>query len=339
MKQQENEILENAKLFPVRNEINVDQYIYHWIEIHKPYIKNSTYATYLSNIENHIIPYFKSMKLDNITIEINQEFILFLCKKGRLNGKGGLSIKMVKDIMSIWLSILKLAKEENIIDLQEHQYRYPKKDNLYFSIRKSKCLSMEQETKIMNFLQKDPNIKNIGIMMSLSTGIRIGEICALRWKNIDLNNKVIYIAETLQRIYLKNINKEITKGTSKIVISKPKSSKSIRIIPLADYLIKILIPLKEQADCFFLTGRADKWMEPRTYRDYYSRLLKKQKLLFVPFHGLRHTFATRCIEAGCDYKTVSELLGHASIETTLRLYIHSDLEQKRKCIDAMHNLW
>lgn len=329
----------NTKSFLSENEIKIEQYVYHWIEVHKPYVKNSTYATYLSNIENHIIPYFKYMKLDNITIEINQEFILFLCKKGRLNGKGGLSIKMVKDIMSIWLSILKLAKEENIIDIQEHHYRYPEKDKVYFSIKKSKCLSIEQERKVMNFLQKNPNMKNVGIMMSLSTGIRIGEICALRWENIDLDNKVIYITETLQRIYLKNTNKEVAKGTSKIVISEPKSNKSIRIIPLADYLIKTLTPLQKQDDCFFLTGCADKWMEPRTYRDYYSRLLKKQKLLFVPFHGLRHTFATRCIEAGCDYKTVSELLGHANIETTLRLYIHSDLERKRKCIDAMHNLW
>lgn len=332
-------IQKNGGISLIKNNIKIEQYVYHWLEAHKPYIKKSTYATYISNIENHILPYFSCMDLSSITLEINQEFILFLCQKGRRNGSGGLSVKMVKDVMSIWLSVLKMAKEENIINLQEYHYQYPKNDSLYITQKKSKCLNIDQEMQIIHFLKGNPTPKNIGILMPLSTGMRIGEICAFRWKNINLEEKEIYITETLQRIYMKKEEKETGKGTSEIVISKPKSNQSIRTIPLADYLVKILIPLQEQGDCFFLTGCTDKWMEPRTYRDYYTRLLKKQGLLFVTFHGLRHTFATRCVEAGCDYKTVSELLGHADVETTLRLYVHSNMKQKRKCIDTMHNLW
>ncbi len=333
MKQQ---LKKNKNTYSLDNKIKY--YVYHWMQLHKPYIKKSTYAIYLTNIENHILPYFGYMDLSDITIEVNQKFILFLFQKERLNGNGKLSIKMVKNIMSIWLSILNLAKEENIIDLQEYHYKYPDKNILYPTKEKAKCLSIEQEIKIINFLQNNLNIKNIGILISLLTGMRIGEICALRWENINLKNKEIYVTETLQRIYLKNTNKSAAKGSSEILISKPKSQKSIRTIPLTDYLVKILLQFQKDGKCFFLTGSTDKYMEPRTYRDYYTRLLKKQNLLFVTFHGLRHTFATRCIESGSDYKTVSELLGHADVETTLRLYVHSDMEQKRKCIDNMHNL-
>lgn len=321
--------------------IDIKEYIYYWLKKREPYIKTSTYATYLSNIENHILPYFNSIDFKNITVDTNQKFILYLSQQGRLHKEEGLSAKTVKDIMSLWLSILKSAKEDRIINLQDFHYRYPQSNNEY-KIEKVKCLSIEQETQIINFLKSHPNAKNIGILLSLSTGIRIGELCALRWKNINLQNKEIYITETLQRIYIKNIdnkNNNILKGTSKIILTKPKSSQSIRIIPLAEYLIKLLTPLQKPKDCFFLTGFSNRWMEPRTYRDYYNRLLKKENLLFVTFHGLRHTFATRCIETGCDYKTVSELLGHTNIETTLRLYVHSNMERKRKCIDIMHNLW
>lgn len=320
----------------------IREYAQHWKKVHAPYIKLSTQATYLSILENHILPYFGNMTLQSITFDMNQAFILYLCREGRLDGTGGLSVKMAKDIMSVWISILKFAEEEKLIKMQSHHYRYPQKEVSINTTKKNKILNIKQEISLIDFLQSNPTSQNLGILLALSTGMRIGEICALRWENIDLEYQVVHVKETLQRIYWKQSDTEklqkTDKAASEIIVTKPKSVKSIRTIPLAEYLINLLRPLRKSQDTFFLTGRIDKHMEPRTYRDYYTRLLSKNNLLFVNFHGLRHTFATRCIEAGCDYKTVSELLGHANVETTLRLYVHSNMERKRNCIEAMHTL-
>lgn len=320
----------------------IREYVQHWEKVHALYIKQSTQATYMSIIENHILPYFGDMTLQNISFEMNQAFIIYLCHEGRLDGTGGLSVKMVKDIMSVWISILKFAEEENLIQMQSHHYRYPQKEDAINTTKKNKVLNLKQEGLLIDFLQSNPTSQNLGILLALSTGMRIGEICALRWENIDLEYQVVHVKETLQRIYWKQNDRErmqkVNKTATEIIVTRPKSVKSIRTIPLAKYLIKLLLPLRKPQNTFFLTGCSDKHMEPRTYRDYYTRLLSKNNLLFVNFHGLRHTFATRCVEAGCDYKTVSELLGHANVETTLRLYVHSNMERKRNCIEAMHTL-
>lgn len=320
----------------------VERFIRNWLLSQKPYIKQSTYSTYFTNITNHILPYFGEKEWNDITINLNQKFILYLHHSGRLDGKGGLSVKTIKDIMSIWMSILKSASEDKLIILSSHQYRYPK---TLSTGQQCKCLSKEQERAIIHFCQKNNCPKNLGILLALATGMRIGEICALQWKNIDLTHKVVQVDKTLQRISSQLGASSKAKPTdhktptSQIVITTPKSHKSARIIPLTTVLAEMLQKWKGSDNTFFLTGKENRFMEPRTYRAYYTRILSEHQLLFVTFHGLRHTFATRCIEAGCDYKTVSEILGHANVETTLRLYVHSDMEKKRKCVDKLCRKW
>lgn len=318
----------------------VKNYVNDWLAEQSMYVKKSTYATYSSIFANHILPYFGELELCSITIESNQDFILYLCREGRTDGKGGLSTKMVRDIMALWNSVLKTATEEHKCSLYGHRYKYPVTDNAHILAGNTKCLSIEKQMQLIHFLQDNKSLQKMGILLALYSGMRIGEICALRWKNIDLVAGEVHVVETLQRIYRKNLEQGTAapqKGVSEIIISSPKSQHSIRTIPLAENFVRDLEKMKRSDDAFFLTGETERFMEPRTYRDYYSRLLKRHGLPYVPFHSLRHTFATRCIEAGCDYKTVSELLGHSDVKTTLHLYVHSDVRYKKNCIETMQD--
>ena len=174
--------------------------------------------------------------------------------------------------------------------------------------------------------------KNLGIYICLSTGLRIGEVCALTWDDINIELEIISIKRTIERIYIIDGEKRHTK----LIINTPKTKNSIREIPITKELIRILKPLKKivNGNYYILTNEA-KPTEPRTYRNYYKKLMKDLNIPELKFHGLRHSFATRCIESNCDYKTVSVILGHSNISTTLDLYVHPNMEQKKKCIDKM----
>lgn len=162
--------------------------------------------------------------------------------------------------------------------------------------------------------------------------VRIGEVCALTWDDIDTDNGIIHIRKTIQRIY---INDNGTKKTE-LLIDTPKTATSMRDIPMIKDLYDLLKPLKKvvRNDYYVLTNDAMP-TEPRTYRNYYKKLLNTLNIPPIKFHGLRHSFATRCIESKCDYKTVSVILGHSDISTTLNLYVHPNYDQKKKCIDKM----
>lgn len=163
--------------------------------------------------------------------------------------------------------------------------------------------------------------------------MRIGEICALKWSDINLSAATISVNKTLERIYIS----DATPAKTEIVISTPKTANSHREIPVGKELLKILrsIMAVVNSDFYVITNEATP-TEPRTYRNYYKQLMESLHLPAMKFHGLRHSFATRCIESMCDYKTVSVILGHSNIATTLNLYVHPNMEQKKKCIDKMN---
>ena len=292
----------------------------------KDYIKESTYSNYSNIISNHIIPELGNIKLSNLNNKLIQEYLINKYKTGRLDGNGGLSYKTIRDIIAVVKSSLKYAIKEEMINNINLDFTYPKianKDKIYIMPKK------DQE-RLITYIKQDENTRSLGILLALYSGIRIGELCALQWKDIDFKNNILHINKTLQRIYIKD-NKE---SVSKIIITNPKTHNAERDIPLNKGFAHILKKHQTESNKYILSN-CDKWIEPRTYRRYFKKCLDKAKIGQINFHGLRHTFATNCIKLGVDYKTVSELLGHANVNITLNLYVHPQMSQKKKCIDLI----
>ena len=305
-------------------------WIYTWLIEKKDYIKESTYANYSNNIFNHIIPKLGNYTLNEINHKIIQDFLLELSKNGRKDKKGGLSEKTIKDITIIVKGSIKKGINEGKIKHIELSFNYPK-DNKEKSIY---ILTKREQNKITNYVLDNINTKNIGFLISLYSGIRIGELCALQWKDIDFKNNKLIISKTIQRVYIKDKDKNV----SKVIITTPKTKNANREIPINKDFIELLKPLKTDKDNYILSNN-DKYIEPRTYRKYFNKKLKELKIKHFNFHSLRHTFATNCISLGCDYKTVSELLGHANVNITLNLYVHPRYSQKKKCIDLVSKVF
>lgn len=290
-----------------------------WKEEKRQFVKKSTFAAYSLIVETHLQPAFGN--LTAVTEKDVQDFVL-----QKLNG--GLSQKTIKDMLIVLRMILKFGAKKNYCVYAPIDVIFPTDRER----QELEVLSIANQKKIMRFVEENFTFRNLGIFICLSTGIRIGEICALTWDDIDIENGVIHIRKTIQRIYVKENGIKKTE----LLIDTPKTATSMRDIPMIKDLYEILKPLKKVVnnDYFVLTNEATP-TEPRTYRNYYKKLLDKLGIPPIKFHGLRHSFATRCIESKCDYKTVSVILGHSNISTTLNLYVHPNYEQKKKCIDKM----
>ena len=309
-----------------KKKILYKDWLWYWMQKKKDYIKESTYSNYSNIISNHIIPELGNIKLSNLNNKLIQEYLINKYKTGRLDGNGGLSYKTIRDIIAVVKSSLKYAIKEEMINNINLDFTYPKianKDKIYIMPKK------DQE-RLITYIKQDENTRSLGILLALYSGIRIGELCALQWKDIDFKNNILHINKTLQRIYIKD-NKE---SVSKIIITNPKTHNAERDIPLNKEFAHILKKYQTESNNYILSN-CDKWIEPRTYRRYFKKCLDKAKIGQINFHGLRHTFATNCIKLGVDYKTVSELLGHANVNITLNLYVHPQISQKKKCIDLI----
>ena len=279
------------------------------------YVKLSTYAAYRLIIVNHLKPYFSDCA--DIGESDVQRFVFDKLKSG-------LSQKSVKDMIIVLKMILKFGVKREFLTFRQIDIRFPE-DKRHHDIE---VLTIDNQRKLVKYVTEHFNLKNLGILICLSTGLRIGEVCALTWGDMDTENGIIAVTKTVQRLYLN--------GKTELIMDSPKSKNSIREIPMTGELQRLLRTLKKNSNPKFyvLTDSAIP-LEPRTYRKYYTRLIHKLELPQLKFHGLRHSFATRCIESGCDYKTVSVLLGHSNISTTLNLYVHPNMEQKKKCIERM----
>lgn len=290
-----------------------------WKTDKKNYVKKSTFSAYVLLLENHLLPTFGN-KYELPEADV-QNFVLKKLETG-------LSQKTIKDILIVLKMVLKFGAKNKWITYEPFEIQYP-------TVRESQhveVLSKADQKKIMNYIQEHFTFRNLGVYICLSAGMRIGEICALTWEDIDTDSGVISVNRTIQRIYL------IEDGVrrTELIIDTPKTKNSIREIPISKDLLRILKPFKKIVNpSFFVLTNDAKPTEPRTYRSYYKNLMATLKMPELKFHGLRHSFATRCIESNCDYKTVSVLLGHSNISTTLNLYVHPNMEQKKKAIEQM----
>ena len=285
-----------------------------WKEYKRPYVKQSTMAAYVLILENHILPTFGE---DNSLPEQSvQAFVLHKIESG-------LSTKSVKDILIVLKMVMKFGVKKEWMTYYEWDIKYPpSSENKVLDV-----LSVTNHRKILNHIQSHFTFMGLGIYISLSTGLRIGEICALKWSDINVTDGILTVNRTIERIYIIEGEKKHTE----LVINTPKTKNSCREIPMNKELLGMLKPLKKVVnDDYYILTNDERPTEPRTYRNYYKRLMEKLDIPKLKYHGLRHSFATRCIEVGCDYKTVSVLLGHSNISTTLNLYVHPNMEQKKR---------
>lgn len=313
-------------MFTKKRKILYSDWIYEWLIDKKEYIKESTYANYSNNIFNHIIPKLGNIYIQDLNHKTIQDFLLNLFKNGRKDRSGGLSEKTIKDITIIIKGSLKKAINEEKIRHFELTFNYPK-DNKDSKIY---ILSKHEHSKLTNYVLENLTNRNIGLLISLYLGLRIGELCALQWNDIDFKKNILSVNKTIQRVYIKDKDK----NTSKVIITTPKTKNANREIPINKDFLESLKQLKTKGEDYIITG-SNKYLEPRTYRKYFNKVLKQVKIKQFNFHSLRHTFATNCISLGVDYKTVSEILGHANVNITLNLYVHPRLSQKKKCIDMI----
>jgi integrase len=187
-------------------------------------------------------------------------------------------------------------------------------------------LTESQQQQLCHTLMEENSKTSLCVLLSMYTGLRVGEVCALKWSDIDLEKSILTVNRTVQRIKTMN-----SACFTTISIGKPKSRSSMRQIPLPDFLADILNHFNYKNDSYVLSG-SERIIEPRTMQYRFKSILKKANLPSINYHALRHMFATNCVKAGFDVKTLSELLGHCSVETTLNRYVHSSMERKAECM-------
>ena len=290
-----------------------------WKRDKQRYVKQSTYAAYVLILENHILSSFGDCEV--LSEKLVQEFVL-----QKLNA--GLCIKTVKDMLIVLRMVMKFGVKNGWINYCEWDIKYP----TTVINKEMEVLTVTHHKKILEFIKQNFTFRNLGIYISLTTGLRIGEVCGLKWSDINTDSGIITVNRTIERIYVIEGERRHTE----LVINSPKTKNSCREIPMNKELLAMVKPLKKVVNVnFYVLTNEEKPTEPRTYRNYYHRLMKHLDIPRLKYHGLRHSFATRCIESNCDYKTVSVLLGHANITTTLNLYVHPNMEQKKRCITQM----
>lgn len=317
----------NMQLFRKKT-VKMEHLAARWLESVQLKVKESSYVKYHNLVQNHILPELGSHQASQLTTERVEEFVQKKLKNGRRNGSGGLSEKTVRDILAVLKEICIYADYCDI-EIPCHFER----------IRVRNCqaetvvLNRQTQRKLEQFLLEDDSLTKTGILLSLYMGLRLGEVCALKRQHILYSERILSVRSTMQRI--QNVDGGGCKKT-KVIVTEPKSNSSSRDIPIPEFLMLRLEQLKSMPDnTYLLTGSADTFIEPRTMENILRRYLQECGIQRINYHVLRHTFATRCVESGFDAKSLSEILGHSSVNITLNRYVHSSMEQKRKNMEKI----
>ena len=291
-----------------------------WAQEKKMYVKKSSFAAYSLILSNHLIPAFGDM--EDIREEDVQKFILEKLDSGR-------GSKTVKDMLIVLKMVMKYAAKHEYMPYRQVEARFPTgRERTELPV-----LCRADQKRMMKYMTDNFSFRNLGVYICLSAGLRIGELCALKWENLDVVRGVIVVEKTIQRVYFVDDGERHTE----LLIDTPKSANSIREIPMTKELLRMVKPFRKIVNpSYFILTNSSRPTEPRTYRNYYKKLITEIGIPPLKFHGLRHSFATRCIEGRCDYKTVSVLLGHSNISTTLNLYVHPNIDQKKRCVEQMY---
>lgn len=303
----------------ISENISFNELTEEWLLYKKHRIKKSTYCRYRYVITKYLSESFNDIylwELENFDFNAFSDSIL-----------EKYTVKTVRDIVVEFKAILKYAERRYGFDFKIDLISMPR-----ISESKIKILSKIEQKKIKEFCFASAELRDIGILLCLYTGIRIGEISALTWNDIDLKNNLLHINKTMERIY-------VNSGNTLIYIGEPKSKSSIRTIPLPTSISIILKRINKRncfnGDEFFLTGTNEKFIEPRNYQYWFKKRLEKLEISKNKFHILRHTFATNCVQIGMDVKSLSEVLGHSNVSVTLNKYVHSSHEMKKRYLEKL----
>lgn len=292
------------------------------------YLKPSTYESYYRCTSLYIIPFFTALENDIITEISTKQFI------NSINDNERLSEAYKRKIIAIFKISLKGIiddpefLEQLLKNLKVKKSNYMKRPIEVFSVYEQRLVEKE--------ILKLNDIRTLGILLCFYTGIRLGELCALRWEDIDFDTEIMTIINSVARI--KNFNDDNCKFMTKLSVSMPKSRSSIREIPLPVFFKEYFLQHKGNDNDYIFTGK-NKPLDPRTEQRVFKRLLKNSGVKDRKFHAIRHTFATRALENGVDIKTLSEILGHSSPIISLKVYAHSLMECKIEAIKKLDNLY
>ena len=282
-----------------------------WMDNNLARIKGGTINKYQNLIDTHIMPELGQTKINELSATRINTFLNEKISRGRVDGSGGLSASYVRSIMLVINAAIKYAVSEQLCSPLKTPICKPPADKTELSI-----LSAEEQKKLEASLLNN-----------------LGEICSLAWNDIDMNKRVIHVRHTVARI-----RSSSSAGSTILVIDTPKTKASKRDIPISSTLLPILLKLKTLSSKGFLLTGTNEFIKPRTFEYRYHKILDDCGITSVNYHALRHTFATRCVEAGVDIKSLSEILGHGNVSVTLNTYVHSSLEMKRNQLEKLVTL-
>lgn len=295
-------------------------WLYEWLENYvKPSSKTRTYERYKQIVNMHIVNKIGDYELNDITPAFLQNLVAELLNNGNKRTFTGLSANSVNSVISVLQNSLKTA---NMLCYTK-TYVAGKIIRPRITEKQVECFSLSEQKKIEAYCMQSKKKKLYGIVICLYTGLRIGELLAIKFSDIDFNKSLMYISKTC------------FDSSNGRIIETPKTNSSNRIIPLPKQILGLVKELKKNSYSEYLIADLDKPVAVRSYQRTFELLLKKLNIQHKGFHSLRHTFATRALECGMDVKTLSELLGHKNTSITLNRYVHSMLEHKT---DMMNKL-
>lgn len=321
-------VAQGQKETPKTSAITFRDILAAWQAANRIRLKESSVSRYQNLIDTHILPELGSKRMGQITVSVINRFLTTKLEHGRLDHTGGLSPSYVRSIALIISSAISFGASENMCSPLRSKITKPSIPKKELTI-----LGVEEQTLLEKELLDDMDEEKLLIYITLYTGLRIGEACALRWEDIDLESKLLYVRQTVSRVWFR----EGEKKKSRLIIGSPKSESSLRCIPVCSKLHTILSSFQYRRRYgYILMNTADSsFISPRTFEYRYKAILKRCSLDPINYHALRHTFATRCIERGVDIKSLSEILGHSDVSITLNTYVHSSMALKRLQLEKL----